>query len=159
MDVVVADIPPKYGLLLSRSWGAKFQGSLQLDLSYATISVFGQPKRLYRETLMKYMVSSEDKPQNFPIYSIHTDMDSFILFNDDSCPLTDDKPLALEQQAHINRESVAHTQQIVTTTNTTSLQEEPSQIEHSNLPNLKMTETLNTNPKQEITWYLEFQSF
>lgn len=41
MDVVVADIPPKYGILLSRSWGAKFQGSLQLDMSYATISVFG----------------------------------------------------------------------------------------------------------------------
>jgi len=59
MDVVVADIPPKYGMLLSRSWGAKLQGSLQLDLSYGTISVFGQPKRLYRE---KYVVSSEEKP-------------------------------------------------------------------------------------------------
>jgi len=93
MDVVVADIPPKYGMLLSRSWGAKLQGSLQLDLSYATISVFGQPKRLYRETLMKYVVSSEEKPQNFPIYSIHFDMDSFILFNDNSCPWIDDNPL------------------------------------------------------------------
>lgn len=29
MDVVVADIPAKYGMLLSRSWGAKLQGSLQ----------------------------------------------------------------------------------------------------------------------------------
>ena len=47
MDVVVANIPPKYGMLLSRSWGATLQGSLQLDMSYATISVFGQPKRLY----------------------------------------------------------------------------------------------------------------
>ena len=28
MDVVVADIPPKYGMLLSRSWGEKLQGSL-----------------------------------------------------------------------------------------------------------------------------------
>ena len=25
MDVVVADVPPKYGMLLSRSWGAKLQ--------------------------------------------------------------------------------------------------------------------------------------
>ena len=41
MDIVVADIPPKYGMLLSRSWGAKLQGSLHLDMSYATISVFG----------------------------------------------------------------------------------------------------------------------
>jgi hypothetical protein len=28
MDVVITDIPPKYGLLLSRSWGAKLGGSL-----------------------------------------------------------------------------------------------------------------------------------
>jgi len=46
-----------------------------------TISVFGQPKRLYRETLMKYVVSSQEKPQNFLIYSVHSDMDSFILYN------------------------------------------------------------------------------
>ena len=52
-------------------------------MSYATISVFGKPKRLYRETLMKYVVSSQDKPQNFPIYSTHSDMDSFILYNAD----------------------------------------------------------------------------
>ena len=44
MDIVVADIPPKYGMLLSCSWGENLQGSLQLDMSYATISVFGQPK-------------------------------------------------------------------------------------------------------------------
>ena len=41
MDIVVANIPPKYGMLLSLSWGAKVQGYLQLDMSYATISVFG----------------------------------------------------------------------------------------------------------------------
>jgi hypothetical protein len=28
MDVVVIDIPPKYGMLLSRSWGAKLKGTL-----------------------------------------------------------------------------------------------------------------------------------
>jgi len=58
MAIVVADILPKHSMLLSRSWGAKLQGSTQLDVSYATISVFGQPKKLYRETLMKYVVSS-----------------------------------------------------------------------------------------------------
>ena len=84
MDIVVADIPPKYGMLLSRSWGAKLGGSIQLDMSYATISVFGQPKRLYRETLMKYLVSSHEKPENFPVYSVHSDMDSFILYNAES---------------------------------------------------------------------------
>ena len=28
MDIVVADIPLKYGMLLSRSWGEKLQGTL-----------------------------------------------------------------------------------------------------------------------------------
>lgn len=84
MDIVVVDIPPKYGMLFSRSWRAKIQGSLQLDMSYATISVLGQPKKLYRETLMKYVDSSQEKPQNFPIYSIHSNMDSFILYNAES---------------------------------------------------------------------------
>jgi len=28
MDIVLADIPPKYGMLLFQSWGAKLQGTL-----------------------------------------------------------------------------------------------------------------------------------
>jgi hypothetical protein len=70
MDVVVADIPPKYGMLLSRSWGAKLKGTLQLDMSYATIPVFGQQRRLYRETLMKYMVSSQENRTTIP-FTLH----------------------------------------------------------------------------------------
>jgi len=66
MDIVVVDIPPKYGMILSRSWGAKLQGSLQLDMSYATIYVFGQQRKLYKETLTKYMVSIVEKQQNSP---------------------------------------------------------------------------------------------
>lgn len=81
MDIVVVDIPPKYGMLLSGSCGDKLQGSLQLYVSYATIPVFGQPKKIYRQTLMKYVVSSKERPQNFPIYLVHSDMDSFILYN------------------------------------------------------------------------------
>jgi hypothetical protein len=41
MDVVVVDILAKYGMLLSRSWGAKLGGFLKLDMMYATISIFG----------------------------------------------------------------------------------------------------------------------
>ena len=48
MDIVVASIPPKYGMLLSISWGEKIQGSLQIDMSYATMPVFIQTRRLYR---------------------------------------------------------------------------------------------------------------
>lgn len=49
MDVVVVDIPPQFGMLLSRSWGSKLRGTLQLDFSYATILVFKQLIKLYRE--------------------------------------------------------------------------------------------------------------
>lgn len=56
---------------------------------------------------MKYMVSSEEKPQNFPIYAVHSDMDSYILFNDDTCPTIDSKILPLKQNLHTNEESVA----------------------------------------------------
>ena len=31
MDVVVADIPAKFGVLLSRSWTSKLKGRLQMD--------------------------------------------------------------------------------------------------------------------------------
>ena len=31
MDVVVADVPPKYGMLFSRAWGAKMQGTMQME--------------------------------------------------------------------------------------------------------------------------------
>jgi hypothetical protein len=82
MDVVVADIPPKFGMLLSRSWDAKLKGTLQMDMSYATILIFGQDRRLYREVLLKYMVSNKTQPNNHPIYSIDTEVGSSIFYND-----------------------------------------------------------------------------
>jgi hypothetical protein len=82
MDIVVVDIPSKYGMLLSHSWGDKLQGTLQMDMSYATIALFGKHRRLYRETLMQCMVSSQHKPHNYPLYFVHSDHDSFILYND-----------------------------------------------------------------------------
>ena len=83
MDIVVAEIPPKYGMLLSRTWGTKLQGTLQMDMSYATILVFNQTKTLYRESHMKYMVRNIDRPISTPVYSINSDLDSFILYNED----------------------------------------------------------------------------
>ena len=40
MDVIVIDIPVKFKMLLSRSWSTKLKGTLQMDMSYATIPVF-----------------------------------------------------------------------------------------------------------------------
>lgn len=34
MDIVVADVPPKFGMLLSRGWIKRLGGTLQNDLSY-----------------------------------------------------------------------------------------------------------------------------
>eukprot|EP00253_Pinus_taeda_P031171 PITA_31171 len=82
MDVVVADIPPWFGMLLSRSRGAKLRGTLQLYFSYATILVFGQLRKLYQETKMKFMINNKDKPNNHPINVVHTNLESFILYND-----------------------------------------------------------------------------
>lgn len=82
MDVVVADIPPRFGVPLSRSWGEKIKGTLHVDFSYATILVFGQLKKLYREKKMKFMINSKEKPINHSIHDVHTNLDSFIMFSD-----------------------------------------------------------------------------
>ena len=55
MDIVVADVPAKFGMLLSRSWSAKLKGTI---LNYATIHVFNQQRRLWRENRLKYMIKT-----------------------------------------------------------------------------------------------------
>eukprot|EP00253_Pinus_taeda_P028367 PITA_28367 len=156
MDVVVADIPPKYGMLLSRSWGAKLQGSLQLDMSHATISVFGQPKRLYRESLMKYMVSSEDKPQNFPIYAVHSNIDSYILFNDNTGPTNDEEIQSIKQDQHINEET-PNLETFVDDSKDKNVQKDkPNASQDLKLLMPSTTIIDNASFSQEILWFLEF---
>jgi hypothetical protein len=80
MDIVVADVPPKFGMLLSRSWIKRLGGTLQMDLMYATIPVFGgEHRRLYREAQLAYIVSDEANPTNHPIYALDTDLGSSLL--------------------------------------------------------------------------------
>jgi len=90
MDVVVADIPAKFGMLLSRLWVAKLKGTLQMDMSYATIPVFREMIRLYRETRLAYMVSCQEHPHNHPIYVVDTDLRSSIFFNDVCCETSEE---------------------------------------------------------------------
>jgi ribonuclease HI len=79
LDVIVADIPPKFGMLLSRSWAKKVGGTLQMDLSYATIPVFGgEHRRLYREVRLAYLVSDHENPSNHPIYVVEDELGSSI---------------------------------------------------------------------------------
>ena len=93
MDVVVADVPPKFGMLLSRSWATKLKGTLQMDLSYATIPIFGTLRRLYRENQLTYMVSNRENPENHPIYSVDTDFGSSMLFNEVGPQKDEPKPV------------------------------------------------------------------
>jgi ribonuclease HI len=80
MDIVVADVPPKFGMLLSRSWIKRLGGTLQMDLTYATIPVFGgEHRRLYREAQLAYIISDEANPTNHPIFALDTDLGSSVL--------------------------------------------------------------------------------
>jgi ribonuclease HI/uncharacterized small protein (DUF1192 family) len=100
MDIVVADVPPKFGMLFSRSWIKRLGGTLQMDLTYATIPVFGgEHRRLYREAQLAYIFSDEENPTNHPIYALDTDLGSSLLqLTDESDPpLQIRKQLSLEQ--------------------------------------------------------------
>jgi len=80
MDIVVADMPPKFGMLLSRGWIKRLGGTLQNDLSYTIVLVFrGQNRRLYRKAQLAYIISDERNPTNHPIYSVDTDFGACIL--------------------------------------------------------------------------------
>ena len=55
---------------------------------------------------MKLMVSSAEKPQNYPIYSMHYDMDSFILCNSEN----DKDKITFVEEKHkeIDSENITH---------------------------------------------------
>jgi ribonuclease HI len=97
MDIVVADIPPRFGMLLSRSWCKKLGGSLQMDLSYATILVFGgEFRRLYREAQFEYIINDNDHSINHPIYAVDVDLGSSIFHIDD----------VVQQSLHLTKPTV-----------------------------------------------------
>ena len=82
MDIVVAEIPPKFDVLSSRSWSSKLKGSLQMDMSYATIPILNENKRLYSEKTSPYVVSSQNHLGVHHIYAVDTNLGSSIFFND-----------------------------------------------------------------------------
>jgi len=80
MDIVVADVPLKFGMLLSKRWIKRLGGTLQNDLSEATMPVFGgESRRLYREAQLAYIINDEKNPTNHPIYAVDTDFGACIL--------------------------------------------------------------------------------
>ena len=80
MDAVVTDITPKFEMFLSRSWEKKVGGTLQMDLSYATIPVFrGENRRLYRELQYAYIVTDDKNTTNHPLYAVEKYLGSCML--------------------------------------------------------------------------------
>jgi ribonuclease HI len=100
MDIMVDDVPPKFGMLLSRSWIKRLGGTLQRDLTYSTIPVFGgEHRRLYRESQLAYIVSDEANPTNHPIFALDTDLGSSLL----QVTETPEAPLQIRKYPIINQ--------------------------------------------------------
>ena len=59
MSVLVVDIPPQYGMLLSRKWRVAMGGSLQCDLSFSTFNIDGNLVKINREPKSIYMIEEE----------------------------------------------------------------------------------------------------
>jgi hypothetical protein len=102
MDIVVVDVPPKFGMLLSRSWIKRLGGTLQMDLIYATIPVFwGEHRRLYREAQLAYIISDEANPTNHLIFSLDIDLGSSLL----QLTNTPEPPIKLRNQLTTSHEN------------------------------------------------------
>ena len=59
-----------------------------MDMSYATIPIFTEQRRLYMDNMLAYMIRSPECPHNHPIYSIDTDLGSAIFCNESSKELS-----------------------------------------------------------------------
>ncbi|MCY6488431.1 hypothetical protein, partial [Actinobacillus pleuropneumoniae] len=60
---------------------------------------------------MKYILSSQERSQNFPIYSVHSDMDSFILYNAKASPSNAIDVLAVKPKEIKKEKSNVHLQE------------------------------------------------
>ena len=72
-----------------------------MDLTYATISMFGgEHRRLYREAQLEYIISDEANPTNHPIFALDTDLGSSLLQLTD----TPEAPFQIRKQPIFNHE-------------------------------------------------------
>jgi hypothetical protein len=69
MDIVVIDVPDLWGMLINRKSAADLGGSIQMDLSYATLPTpSGGTFRLDRETYRKVRVEKPEAPIDELVY-------------------------------------------------------------------------------------------
>ena len=79
--MVVADVPPRYGMLLSRTYSKRIGGTIQMDMKYETIPLFvGETRRLHREERYAYVLSEGSSHINYPIYIVEDAMGSCMLY-------------------------------------------------------------------------------
>ena len=71
INIIVADIPDAYGLVLSRDWSAKLNGYFASDWSHLWFPYKGSPNqiKILREPHMKYNVTQLDE-KNIPVDSV-----------------------------------------------------------------------------------------
>ena len=71
IDIVVADIPDAYGIVLSRDWSVKLNGYFASDWSHLWFPYKGSPNqiKILREPHMKYNVTRLEE-KNEPVDSV-----------------------------------------------------------------------------------------
>ena len=68
-----------------------------MDLSYATIHIFGgEHRRIYREAQLDYIISDESNPTNHPIFAFDTDLGYSIL----QLTVAPTAPLEIRKKVH-----------------------------------------------------------
>jgi hypothetical protein len=86
MDILVIDVLDSWGMLLSRKWAATLGGTIQMDISYATIpSSENSFVKLPREE-RKFHVEDRKEPMNDFVYNVH-DMGSNEISSDFLAPI------------------------------------------------------------------------
>ena len=71
IDIIVADIPDAYGLVLSRDWSARLEGYFASDWSHLWLPHKGSPNQIkvLRDPQMKYNVTQLEG-KNEPVNSV-----------------------------------------------------------------------------------------
>ena len=73
-----------------------------MDLSYATIHVFGgEHWRLYREVRLDYLVSDHENPSNHPIYAVEDELGSSIFYISDKTTKESMRKVTLAEEKNI----------------------------------------------------------
>lgn len=72
MSVLLVDIPPQYGMLISRKWSVAMGGSLQCDLSFSTFHIGEKDIKFNREPRFIHMI--EDNIDNYVTCFLYIDI-------------------------------------------------------------------------------------